>query len=127
MGIIGIVVLILATFWWFDWHARFVFVALAYPRRNGHGKSFNRAHRHYKKNWSFFQRIFWIPVFRETYALRYRFLAYLSYGHMFLASISSIAFIFNFYGILSSEFCKGVLIVYLIYMFIRMIYDLKVR
>lgn len=65
-----------------DWHARSIFSVCAYPRRYGHGKSGNRALRHYKSNWTFWQRMFWVFAFKEKYGARYRALAWFSYIHM---------------------------------------------
>ena len=74
-----------------DWRARTVFLVRAYRRKYGHGKSWNRAHRHYKTNWTFWQRICWIPVFKEKYDNKYRFLAYLTYIHFILTVTTIIA------------------------------------
>ena len=75
-------ILMVAGFLACDWRARTIFVALAYPRKYGHGKSWNRAHKHYKTHWTFWQRILWIPVFKEKYEDKYRSLAYLTYIHI---------------------------------------------
>ena len=62
-----------------DWHAKMVFLARGYPRRNGHGKSWNRAYKHYKTNWTLVQRLLWIPLFKENYEQKYRDIAIFSY------------------------------------------------
>ena len=82
MGIFLTITFIILSFAFIDWHARSVFMARAYPRRYGHGKSWNRAHKHYKTNWTFLQRMLWIPMFKEEYEDKYRFIAYLSFAHM---------------------------------------------
>ncbi len=79
---------VILLFLLFDWQARMVFMARAYPGRYGHGKSWNRAHKHYKQNWSLFERILWLFVFREYYEGKYKAFAYLSYIHAFLAAIT---------------------------------------
>ena len=88
-----IILLIVVPFLFLDWHARMVFLAVAYPRRYGHGKSWNRACKHYKNNWTFFQRLFWKPVFKEVYEDKYKILAYLSYIHAVLALTSVVFFL----------------------------------
>ena len=85
------VMLTVAIFAFTDWHARFVFVFGIYPRRYGHGKSGGRAFKHYKKNWTFFQRLLWVPIFKEWYENKHRFMAYLSYIHTFL-TVATVAF-----------------------------------
>ena len=71
----------------FDLHAKAVFLAVGYTRVHHHGKTFKRAVHHYKTNWSFFQRILWMPVFAEAYAPKYRTLAILSYLHYAIAVV----------------------------------------
>ena len=66
-GIAGIVIITLSGALFMDWHARRVFIARGYCRRYGHGKSWNRAHKHYKTNWSILERMIWMPVFKEWY------------------------------------------------------------
>ena len=62
-------------------HAKICFLACVYPGRYGHGKSGNRARKHYKKNWAFWQRIFWVFIFKEEYSARCRALAWFFYIH----------------------------------------------
>ncbi len=81
----------IGTFLFFDWHARFVFITTGYPRKYGHGKSWNRANKHYKKNWSLLQRLLWIFVFKERYDSKFRLFAYLSYIHFALMIIYEVA------------------------------------
>lgn len=76
-----------------DWHARCVFVAIGYPRRYGHGKSWNRANKHYKKTWSFRDRILWRVVFREPYESKYEWMAYWSYIHIAVSLITAVCFL----------------------------------
>ena len=93
MWILGVFAMIVFPALFFDWHARMVFMARVYPRRYGHGKSWNRAHKHYKTNWTFWQRLFWIPVFKEHYEDKYRLMAYLSYAHDAFALVMIISFL----------------------------------
>jgi hypothetical protein len=58
-----------------------VIIARAYCRRYGHGKSWKRAHKHYKINWTMVERLLWIPLFKEWYERKYRTIAILSYVH----------------------------------------------
>ncbi len=81
MNNIGFSLASILPFLFCDWHARFVFVAVGYPRKYGHGKSWNRAHKHYKENWTFFERMFWLVLFKEYYDSDFRMMAYLSYIH----------------------------------------------
>ncbi len=85
MGRLGFIVIVIFTYLFFDWHARYVFVAAGYTRRYGHGKSFNRAKKHYKSNWSFWQRMLWVPLFKEKYEADFMLFAYFSYIHLFIS------------------------------------------
>lgn len=76
-----------------DWYARMVFLARGYCRRYGHGKSWKRAHFHYKKNWTLLQRLLWIPAFKEKYESKYKYLAYQSYIGLIFAISTSIFYI----------------------------------
>ena len=76
-------IVINVTVW--DIHAKAVFIALGYTRIHHHGKTFNRAWRHYFANWSFIQRVFWIPIFAEKYSTKYRLMPILSFIHWLLA------------------------------------------
>ena len=86
--IVSIILVETLLFLIMEWHARGVFVAIAYPRKYGHGKSFMRAQKHYKKNWSFIERMLWVPVFKEKYEDKYVAFAYISYIHCFLCIFS---------------------------------------
>ena len=88
----------IAIFAFFDWHARTVFVWVVYPRRYGHGKSAGRAQKHYKQNWTLFQRLLWVPIFKEWYANKYRFMAYLSYINAFLTLVTVALFLISIYN-----------------------------
>ena len=78
-----------------DWHARMVFLAIGYPRKYGHGKSFNRAYKHYKKKWTLLQRLFWVPVFKEKYENKIIAFAYLSYLNYVIVILSLVLFLVN--------------------------------
>jgi len=86
---------VIVGFLTFEIHARAVFVASGYPRRNGHGKSWKRAHKHYKSNWSTFQRLLWVFVFKESYEDRYVIMAYLSYTHFVISLLTIIMFVID--------------------------------
>lgn len=88
MYVFGAILVFVLLFLFCDWHARMVFLARAYPRRYGHGKSWNRAYKHYKSNWSFVERLFWIFLFKESYESKYRFFAYISYLHAILTILT---------------------------------------
>lgn len=120
---IGIILFIVLPSLFFDWHARFVFVAIAYPRRYGHGKSFNRAKKHYKQNWTFLQRMLWMPVFREEYHIKYRMMAYLSYINFILMIISIFCFIINVFLYTTFIFWHWVFILTGAFGIIRFIYN----
>ena len=77
-------------FLFFDWHARMIFIAQAYRRRYGHGKSWKRAYDHYKKNWTLTERLLWVFAFKERYGFDHRFLAYLSYAHFVIMIASTL-------------------------------------
>ena len=106
-----------------DWHARRVFVYTAYPRRYGHGKSGNRAFKHYKANWSFIQRLLWMPMFKEWYETKYRIMAYLSYIHFALTIIFSALFLISVSYFPDSKMWVYGFIVYHIFWMLRFIYD----
>lgn len=88
MHIVFISLTIIIPLLFFDWHARMVFIAKAYPRRYGHGKSWKKAHKHYKNNHSFIERLFWIFAFKEKYEGKYEMIAYLSYIHLFTTIVT---------------------------------------
>ena len=106
-----------------DLYARAVFIACAYRRRHGHGKSWNRAYKHYKKNWSFFQRMFWVFVFKEYYEPDYRFMAYLSYIHAAITIFTSACFLICDIFFPESWFWRYEYVVFGVYSFLRLIYD----
>jgi hypothetical protein len=78
-----------------DWHTRMVFMARVYLRKHHHGKTWKRAHMHYKSNWSLCQRLLWIPMFKEQYENKYKTLAYLSYFYVFVALTTIVCFLLN--------------------------------
>lgn len=123
MYIIGVLSMIILPFVFFDWHARNVFMACAYRRRYGHGKSWNRAYRHYKTNWTFFQRILWIPLFKEKYDDKYRNIAYLSYIHFGLMIFSSVFSVIYLQFFENSKNWIYVFICYFVFEVFRFIYD----
>lgn len=106
-----------------DWHARGVFVYTVYPRRYGHGKSGNRAFKHYKANWSIIQRLLWIPLFNEWYETKYRIIAYFSYTHAFITLLTIVCFLLEEFVISSSGFWVKIYVLFAVLSIIRFIYD----
>ena len=88
MYILGVIIVIICSLLVIELHARMVFLARAYRRRYGHGKSWKRAHKHYKSNWTIFERLLWIHAFKEWYERKYRIIAVLSYVHFVFAFIT---------------------------------------
>ena len=107
----------------FDFHARMVFIARAYRRRYGHGKTWNRARKHYKKNWTFWQRMLWVPVFKESYEFEVKFLVAFSYIQAFLGFLSIILLYVNEFIITNFSFWHYAFLVYAIVSFVRYAYD----
>ncbi len=120
---LGVVGMYIVCFLGLDLYARAVFIARAYCRRYGHGKSWNRAYKHYKKNWSFFQRMFWVFAFKEYYEPDYRFMAYLSYIHAAVAIFSSACFLVCDIFFPESWFWRYETIAYYVVFCLRLIYD----
>ena len=118
-----ILVSIVGMFLFFDWHARMVFMACAYRRRYGHGKSWNRAHKHYKRNWTIFERILWLFIFNEYYESKYKAIAYLSYVHAFLAIISVCWFVVSTIFYPGAKAWIYVYIAYSVFTLLRFIYN----
>ena len=118
---IPIVILLSSLF--LEWHARGVFVAIGYPRKYGHGKSWKRAHRHYKQNWTFIQRMLWIPVFKEEYDSKFRMLAYISYANWIIAPALVALTIVGYFNSADRWFFVWILIGFLIFLLIRFIYS----
>ena len=106
-----------------EWHAKFVFVAAGYRRRYGHGKSWNRAHKHYKKNWTLLQRLLWRPVFKEVYEDKYRFMAILSYIQSALTIILVCIYLISEYILYDYHFFAYSYIAYGVFWFLRFMYN----
>ena len=104
VSIILTLILVSLSFLVADWHARMIFIATGYPRRYGHGKSWKRAHNHYKSTWSFRDRILWRVVFKEPYESKYKWLAYWSYIHLVISLITAICFLFHMFLFPDSRF-----------------------
>ena len=121
---IAMLFVIIFSFLFLDWHARYIFVATGYPRRYGHGKSFNRAKKHYKSNWTLTQRLLWIPLFKEEYEDKYRIMAYLSYINFSLMLITGVSFL-----VVSNYFFENirswvyVFVVYHVFCILQFIYN----
>lgn len=106
-----------------DWHAKMVFLARGYRRRYGHGKSWNRAYKHYKTNWTVVQRLLWIPLFKENYEQKYRDIAIFSYIQSALTPIMIGVFLISDYCFPSSKFWVYAFIVYTVLWLLRFIYN----
>ena len=122
LPILGIISTLVISLLFWDWHARAVFVATGYPRRYGHGNSGNRARKHYKSNWTFLQRLIWIPVFMEWYESKYRIMAYMSYVHYALTAIAIAGFLIDELLLDNITFWHYIYAIYLLFLFIRFIY-----
>ena len=90
-------IVITVTAW--DIHAKAVFLAVGYTRVHHHGKTFKRVWRHYFANWSFIQRVFWIPVFAEKYSVKYRLMPILSIAHWLIAVTMTFFFFSDLFNI----------------------------
>lgn len=119
----GIILCIILPFLFFDWHARMVFISVGYRRRYGHGKSWNRAHKHYKNNWSFLERMLWLVLFKEPYENKYKMLAYLSYVHAFLTIVTICCSLISLNLFPNSKIWVYEFIVYNIFWISRFIYS----
>ena len=121
--IFAMIVLILYSLLILDWHARSVFIARAYCRRYGHGKSWNRGLKHYKSNWSFIQRALWIHAFKEWYEHEYRLIAYLSYVHVALSILTIGCLYLDEYIFKACNFWHYVFAIFGVYTILRFVYD----
>lgn len=72
----------LLMFFTLNLFAKGAFTGCAYLRRYGHGKTWKRGRKHFKKNWTFWQRTFWVFVFKEKYEACWRALAWFFYIHL---------------------------------------------
>jgi len=106
-----------------EWHARGVFIARAYRRRYGHGKSWKRAHKHYKTNWTFIERMLWVHAFKEKYEDKYRIIAYLSYIHTAFMIVMAVSFLVLEHLFPLENAWLGIFIAYFVFWVIRFIYD----
>lgn len=123
MYVFGIVILMILPPLFLDWHGVMVFLARGYCRCYGHGKSFNRAKRHYKTNWSFIQRIQWIPLFKEQYDVKYKGIAYFSYLHRIMAILTIICFLVDELILLNVQFWHYIFILLGALFIIRFVYN----
>lgn len=122
MHIVAWVAIIIYAFAFLDWHSRMVFMARGYPRKYGHGKSWNRAHKHYKKNWTLLQRLFWIPLFKEAYTTKFKMFAYFSYAHAILCIITIVFSIVGITQFYDSKIWKCEFLIYGILSILRFLY-----
>lgn len=124
MYVVGTILMFIVPLLVDDWHARIVFIATGYPRRYGHGKSFKRAKKHYKSNWTLIQRLLWIPLFKEEYETKYRAMAYLSYLHSALTLIGITCFLIDEFVLVSNTtFWHYVFCVVALFFMARFVYD----
>ena len=123
MYILGIIIAVILSFSVMDWHARMTIIARAYRRRYGHGKSWKRAHKHYKTNWTLIERLLWIPLFKEWYESKYRAIAILSYVHMSMAMVTLCVSCVSLALFSNSKFWIFTLVAYSIFVILTFIYD----
>ena len=126
MYAVGISFIVLYGFLILDWHARRVFLACGYCRRYGHGKSWNRAKKHYKCNWTFFQRLLWVHAFREKYEIEFRMIAYLSFAHVGVSLLTLLLFYINEFVFPSIIFWQYGFVFFTVFTILRFIYDNRV-
>lgn len=117
------IILIIFSFVVWDWHARMAFIANKYCRCYGHGKTWNRAYKHYKTHWTLLERLLWLPVFKEKYDGDTRLLVYLSYIHLVFAIIATVFFLVGELVYKNMLVWKYVVIGYFIYTLIRYFYN----
>ena len=116
-------IVIVIMFLGFEFHAKGVFLCKGYPRRHGHGKSGVRSDKHYKENWTLWQRLLWIPVFKESYPSDFRIMAYLSYIHFAWCIICIICTVIGIRHFLDSMVWKYHFIAYAAFTLFRYIHD----
>ena len=121
-GYIGLVFYMVLSVLVWEWHARMVFVARCYPRKHGHGKSWKRAHQHYKSSWSLIQRLLWIPLFKEEYISDYRWMAYLSYFQFSVMILSAFITIIDAIAFSDVNFYQYAVVIYSIIVLLRFIH-----
>ena len=126
MHIAGIILVLVIPWLFNEWYARYVFVACGYRRRDGHGKSFHRAKKHYKENWSFFQRLFWLPVFKNRYENRIRRMAILSYLHGTVMVITCSCFLLDEFVLHNVQFWRYLFILTSSFLIIRYVHDNRI-
>ena len=85
--------LIISILAFMEWYSRMVFLSILYPRKYGHGKSAKRARKHYKANWTLFQRLLWIPMFKEKYSRKYVLFPLFSFIQLLTGVITLILFV----------------------------------
>ena len=86
---LGMVLLLICPFLWCEFESHLFFLSFKYRSVKGHGNTYNKAKKHYKKKWNFIQRLLWIPVFKERrlYTKSTLLLPVLSYVHFILCVI----------------------------------------
>ena len=94
--IIGINIFFFVLLCIFSGGARRTFVFIAYPKIEGRGKNL-RARRHYKSNWTFIQRFFWVPIFKDKYELKFRLIPLFSWLHILFALAVNFAYYVDIY------------------------------
>lgn len=108
-----------------DWHGRTVFLYCAYPG-NGHGKTGKKFTKHYKTNWTFFQRLLWIPTFKEKYDVNIDIIVILSYINFLLYIATITCFLIEELVLKEVHFSKTAIIIYCVYTVIRFRYQVGV-
>ena len=107
----------------FDFLARETFIAVGYSRCYGHGKTWKRAHRHYKSNWNFWQRLLWIPVFKEPYESDFKILAVTGLIQYILMPITYVCFVVGYNHFYESKIWLYVFIAFWIFVLLRFVYE----
>ena len=89
LGKLGMVLFVLCMFLYSEFEAHLSFFTSYYVGAKGHGNTYNKAKKHYKKNWNFIQRLLWIPLFKERslYTRGALLLPVLSYVHFIICLI----------------------------------------
>ena len=123
MNYLWLILIVALGFAFFDWHARGAFIANKYCGCHRHGKTWNRARKHYKTHWTLLERLLWIPVFKEKYDGDTRLLVSLSYIHFVFAIITIVVFLIGELVYKNILVWKYVVIGYFVFTLLRYIYN----
>lgn len=123
MYIIAMIALVLCVFVIMDWYSRGTFIARGYVRRNGHGKTWKRAKKHYKSNWSFWERMIWKPIFSEYYGRKFKTMVVLAYIHFILLILTIAFLLFDEFLISTCTFWHYIFIAFSIFSIVRYVHS----